>query len=56
MGPPSAGRIPWSKVMAWADRRDYDGDQADLLDRLIQELDAEYLDWWREEAKRSNGK
>lgn len=53
MGPSSPGGIPWTVVMAWADRHEYDGDEADTLDRLVREMDAEYLDWWREDAERA---
>lgn len=52
MGSPSPGNIPWSIVTAWAGVHDYDEDETDMLDLLIQEMDAEYLSWWREEAER----
>ena len=52
MGPPAPGRIPWSVVMEWATHNGYEGETADLFDRLIGEMDAEYMDWWRESQER----
>ncbi|MBB3264057.1 hypothetical protein FHW79_001672 [Azospirillum sp. OGB3] len=45
MAAPTPGRIPWSTVMEWADRHGYGPEAANVLDRLIGEMEAEYQDW-----------
>lgn len=45
MAAPTPGRIPWATVMEWADRHGYGQEAANVLDRLIGEMEAEYQDW-----------
>lgn len=44
MGAPIPAPIPWRDVIAWADRQGYGETEADLLDAVIQALDAVWLD------------
>jgi hypothetical protein len=41
------GRIPWSVVMAYADRHGYTTDEAEFLDRCLAVMDGVYHEWWR---------
>jgi len=43
------GRIPYTSIEAYARRRGIAGDDFDMLDRLMGEMDDEYLSWWREQ-------
>lgn len=45
MSAPVPGHIPWTAVMEWADRHGYGQETANVLDRLIGEMEAEYHDW-----------
>ena len=43
---PRPQKIPWSKVMAWAQTYALSDQDTDILDYCIQELDKEFLEWW----------
>jgi hypothetical protein len=51
MAGPQPGRIPWTAVMAWADRHGYGPDQAVFLDRCFQVMDAVFMDCWKARQK-----
>lgn len=53
MGSAAPGRIPWTVVMDWSDRRGYDPDEAEFLERCIGAMDQVYIDWHTEQAKAS---
>jgi hypothetical protein len=41
------GRIPWTAVQRWAEAHGYSEDRSTFLDKLLGEMDEEFLDWWR---------
>ena len=49
MGPPLPGRIPWTAVARWAEVHRLSEDDAEMLDGLLGEMDAEFLAWHREQ-------
>lgn len=51
MGPSHPAGIPWTAVMAWADRHGLDGETTDLLDHGIRAMDGVYRAWWVEKAR-----
>lgn len=42
------GRIPWTAVDAWARRHGYGRDRLSFLDRVLGEMDDEFLAWHAE--------
>jgi hypothetical protein len=48
MGPTVPGAIPWTVVRLWADYHRLSRGEFDMLDRVIQAMDAEYMAWWSE--------
>ena len=48
------GPIPYDKVIALADRVGLDEPMIDLLNFIIESMDAEYLKWQIAEAKKRN--
>jgi hypothetical protein len=45
MGAPMPGRIPFVAIDAYAKRKRIAGEDFDMLDHLMAEMDAEYLAW-----------
>lgn len=43
------GCLPWTAVVAWAERNGLGQSDEEFLDRCIQEMDQEFLKWWWEE-------
>lgn len=52
MGPMVPGRIPWAAVRAWAEHHAMTSDEHEFLDHCIREMDAAFLDYQAEVAKR----
>lgn len=48
MGPPVPGPIAWSVLRLWADHHNLTRGEFDMLDRCVQAMDAEYIDWWNQ--------
>lgn len=48
---PVPGRIPWSTVADWCERQGYTDDERDFMDAVLEQLDADYLGWWRAQAE-----
>jgi hypothetical protein len=46
MGPSVPGDIPWTVVRDWAVFHGLTAHEFEMLDRLVQAMDAEYRDWW----------
>ncbi|MBP7339091.1 hypothetical protein [Niveispirillum sp.] len=52
MGPSQPADIPWTAVMAWAERYGLGEVKSELLDHVIAAMDAVYREWWAEKASR----
>ncbi len=53
MGPATPCRIPWSVIVAYADRHGHDADQ---LRRLISAMDDVFLEWTAEQIDKATQK
>jgi hypothetical protein len=51
MAPAHPGRIPWTAVAAWCERRGYGPEEEEALESGIAALDVEFLAWHDEQAR-----